>query len=63
MIPEYEKLAQLAQDKQAELSLVIAKVDATENKLSAEEYGIEGFPTLKLFINGRAVDFKGGRTA
>jgi len=41
----------------------LAKVDATEQKKVAEEYGIQGFPTLKWFHNGEATDYQGGRTA
>jgi protein disulfide-isomerase A1 len=41
----------------------VAKVDATEQKKVAEEYGIQGFPTLKWFHNGEATDYQGGRTA
>ena len=40
----------------------LAKVDATEQKKIAEEYGIQGFPTLKWFHNGEATDYQGGRT-
>lgn len=41
----------------------LAKVDATENKELAERFGIQGFPTLKFFINGRDTEYNGGRTA
>lgn len=43
----------------------LAKVDATEEKELAEEFDIDGFPTLKLFVNGdrkEPVDFTGKRT-
>lgn len=42
---------------------VLADVDATVEKELAQEYGIRGFPTLKLFSKGELVaDYKGGRT-
>jgi len=37
------------------------KVDATENKQSAEKYGVRGYPTLKWFKNGVDSEYKGGR--
>jgi protein disulfide-isomerase A1 len=43
---------------------VLAELDADAHRKSGERFGIQGFPTLKLFRNG--VDFKdfdGGRTA
>jgi protein disulfide-isomerase A1 len=43
--------------------VVIAKIDATEEKKSAQDYGVEGFPTLKWFVNGKVNDYSGGRTA
>lgn len=42
---------------------VLVDVDATVEKDLAEEYGVRGFPTLKLFSNGEVIaDYKGGRT-
>uniref|UniRef100_UPI003AAFEB12 protein disulfide-isomerase A2 n=1 Tax=Centroberyx gerrardi TaxID=166262 RepID=UPI003AAFEB12 len=43
----------------------LAKVDATEEMELAEEFNVEGFPTLKLFVNGdrkQPVDYTGKRT-
>jgi len=37
-------------------------MDSTEHKKVSEEFGIQGFPTLKWFHNGEAVDYQGGRT-
>ena len=38
-------------------NIKIAKVDSTIHKKFSEKHGIEGFPTLKLFINGKPVDY------
>lgn len=44
----------------------IAKVDATEQKKIGESYGVQGFPTLKLFKGSieaeTTVEYDGGRT-
>lgn len=48
--------------KSAATPVPLAKCDATENKKVAERYGVQGFPTLKFFNKGQAVDFNGGRT-
>jgi protein disulfide-isomerase A1 len=41
----------------------IAKIDADSQKESGNKYGVQGFPTLKWFVNGKATDYTGGRTA
>ena len=41
----------------------MAKVDATIDKKLAELYDIKGFPTLKIFRNGRRFDYDGPREA
>lgn len=40
----------------------MGKVDATENKELAQKYGVSGYPSLKFFVDGKAIDFTGGRT-
>jgi protein disulfide-isomerase A1 len=41
---------------------VLADVDATIEESLARKYKVEGFPTLKLFMNGEELtDYKGGR--
>lgn len=41
---------------------VFADVDATVEESLAQKYNVEGFPTLKLFMNGKELtDYKGGR--
>lgn len=59
LAPEYEKAAELLKDE----AVVIAKLDATAEKDSASKYEVQGFPTLKWFINGKATEYSGGRTA
>ncbi len=43
--------------------VVLATVDATEEKSLGTKFGIKGYPTLKFFKNGVATDYTGGRTA
>lgn len=60
MAKDYE---QLAQALKAEGSAVkVTKVDATVENELATRFGVKGFPTLKLFVGGAALDYKGGRT-
>jgi protein disulfide-isomerase A1 len=40
----------------------LAKVDATIAKELAQTHGIQGFPTIKFFKNGKATEYNGGRT-
>ena len=47
LAPEYEQAAEtLAKN---DPPFFVAKVDATEQKKVSEEFGIQGFPTLKWF--------------
>mmetsp|Transcript_5886 Transcript_5886/g.11652 ORF Transcript_5886/g.11652 Transcript_5886/m.11652 type:complete len:467 (-) Transcript_5886:35-1435(-) len=59
LAPEYEKAATALKD--FEPKVVLAKVDATEEKAVAEEFGVSGFPTLKWFVNGEPMEYSGGR--
>ncbi len=36
--------------------VVIAKVNADEHRSLGERFGVQGFPTLKWFSRGKAVD-------
>lgn len=49
LAPEWEKAAT---DLKAD-GLKIAKVDATQEKELASKYGVRGYPTIKLFKNGK----------
>jgi protein disulfide-isomerase A1 len=59
LAPEYEKAAKELEPQ----GLFIAKLDATEHKEAASLYQIQGFPTIKYIVNGRDIDYNGGRTA
>ena len=61
LAPEYESAA-------TELSLAsppvpLAKVDATVETSLANRFGINGYPTLKVFHQGTPYDYEGPRTA
>jgi len=61
LTPIYEKLANIYS---SESDVVIAKLDATEEKAKASEFGVSGYPTIKWFPkddkSGQSYD--GGRT-
>lgn len=61
LAPEYKKAADQLADAGHETKL--ADVDATEAKKLASRFSVQGFPTLKYFVNGKASDYGGGRTA
>ena len=47
----------------ASACLLLLQVDATENKEIAGKHEVQGYPTLKWFIDGKlASDYSGGRT-
>lgn len=61
--PLYAKAAETLKNEESGMRL--AKVDAIEEKELAEEFDIDGFPTLKLFINGdreQPVEYTGKHT-
>merc|ERR1719311_1321866 len=60
LAPEYAAAAK--QLKQAKQPVPLAKVDATVEVKIAEEYGIRGYPTIRLFIDGKDQEYTGGRT-
>ena len=63
LAPEYEKAAEALKNNEATSKIILAKVDATTESKSAGEYGVQGFPTLKWFVKGKALEYSGGRTS
>ena len=58
MTPSWRELAQSVSDVNG---LTIAEIDYTENEV--ENIRIQGFPTLRLFLNnGQVIDYEGERT-
>lgn len=62
MKPNYLKAAELL--KAGGFKCKLAMIDCTENPDITEEYEITGFPTIKLFLNGKEItEYKGKRTS
>ena len=59
MAPAYSAIAERMKD--LDNGVPIAKVDATVESELGEKFGIEGFPTIKLFKNGETIDYQGER--
>jgi protein disulfide-isomerase A1 len=63
LAPEYEKAATQLKGDESTAKVVLGKLDATAETKSAEEFQVQGFPTLKWFVNGVPLEYTGGRTA
>jgi protein disulfide-isomerase A1 len=61
LAPEFAKAAGSLLEKDSKIML--GKVDATEQKKISESHDVKGYPTLKFFKNGKAMEYGGGRTA
>ena len=61
LAPEYDAAA--FELKEAGVVGVLAKVDANEHQEIGNKYGVQGFPTLKIFKKGvdEPIDYEGGR--
>jgi protein disulfide-isomerase A1 len=60
LAPDYAAAATHLAAQQYDVAL--AKVDATEDAELAEQYGVQGFPTLLFFIDGVHKEYPGERT-
>lgn len=61
LAPEYAQAAKTLKARNPPVR--IAKVDATVSPQLASAHGVNGYPTLKYFINQKSEDYTGGRTA
>ncbi|KAH7731879.1 protein disulfide-isomerase A4 [Aphelenchoides avenae] len=59
LAPEFEKAAR----KLKEHKIPLAKVDATVERKLGDQYGVTGYPTLKILRFGRRFDYEGPREA
>lgn len=60
LAPEWKKAASLLKGK-----VNVAAIDATKHSAHNAKYGVQGFPTIKFFKNGKTapIDYSGGRTS
>ncbi|KAK4611693.1 Disulfide-isomerase [Fulvia fulva] len=60
LAPEYEEAATTLKEK----SIALAKIDCTEQQDLCQEYGVEGYPTLKIFRGEKNISpYSGARKA
>jgi len=60
LAPEYEKAAI---ELKGRIPFAKVNCDSEDNKPLMQRFGVQGFPTLKLFRDGNPKDYEGGRTA
>jgi len=58
LAPEWEKAATLLKGQ-----ATLVKVDATVEADLGQQFGVRGYPTIKVFNGGVVSDYEGGRTA
>jgi len=61
LAPKYAAAATKLKEEGSEIKL--AKVDATIEKELRDKAGVRGFPTMKFYKNGNAMEYGGGRDA
>jgi protein disulfide-isomerase A1 len=59
LAPEYEKAATALKEE----NIKLAKVDCTAETDLCAQHDIKGYPTLKVFKEGNASEYNGGRQA
>jgi protein disulfide-isomerase/protein disulfide-isomerase A1 len=59
--PEYNKAADMLEE--AGVKIPLGKVDATVESALAQQFGVQGYPTLKYFVGGEPSEYDGGRDA
>lgn len=59
MHPEFERAASEMQGE----NVKFVNVDATQHGSLAGQYQVQGYPTIKVFQNGKHEDYQGGRSA
>jgi protein disulfide-isomerase A6 len=59
LTPTWEKVANILKGV-----ATVAAIDADAHQSAAQDYGIKGFPTIKVFVPGKApIDYQGARDA
>ena len=58
LAPQY---ALAAKELDKDYKIKLAQVDATEETALAKKYGVDGYPTLFIFRNGKKYDYTGPR--
>jgi protein disulfide-isomerase A1 len=62
LAPDYAAAASHLAAHRTQADVALAKVDATEDTDLAQEYDVQGFPTILFFIDGVPKDYNGART-